>query len=54
MDIDENTYNEELIEKVKEELFGYGEEKIDLCLKKVPDVFNLVIKERVALFNANR
>jgi len=55
VDVDKTSYEEEnLVKKLREELFELEEDKIDMCIKKVPDVFSLVVKERIALFNANK
>jgi hypothetical protein len=43
-----------LLDKLREELFELEDEKIDLCLRKVPEIFDLVMKERTVTFNANK
>jgi len=54
VDMDKTVYDHTLVHIIREELFELDEEKTEMCLKKVPDVFSLVIKERIALFNANK
>jgi len=54
VEVDKRTYDESLTRRVKEELFELEDDKLDLCIRRLPDVFNLVIKERVALINGNK